>query len=324
MGLKSGAKKFQSFIYTTNKCYQSSKLHTPVRRYNKEHQYLKKYSNFKTYHAQKNVTKTPLISHIFHSSTCKILLLITQHKLLMKPIKPIYTSILSLTIALALPAYGQTSTETIPLKERIDTAIIQFEKTNKHNFSFKVNRYENEEGTITQSLEQFDPKREKHQRWSLIMLNDEAPSEKAQNKFAAKKLDEGDKHSSVIIKLAKLIKTKSLRIIEEDDVKITASFDVYVEQLGHKASEQLKGTLHYSKLDKYIQSFEITNTNTFSPVFTANISHFLMSVNFIKLNEAILTKEVSLSMRGKMAWVVKINEVSKDTYYDYEYWGALK
>ena len=69
-----------------------------------------------------------------------------------------------------------TTTELALFKEQLNRACIKFENTNKELWSYKISRYENEEGNISSSIEQhFSQARE---RWILRQINGQLPTKK--------------------------------------------------------------------------------------------------------------------------------------------------
>ncbi|WP_088329105.1 hypothetical protein [Lacimicrobium sp. SS2-24] len=210
------------------------------------------------------------------------------------------------------------------LKQQILSAIHQFEQTDISQWSYQVSRYENEEGTVTSSLERFDPRHGEGKRWTLLRTNGQAPTEKQQQAFAAKKHENEKKNGSVnlTLKLNELIQVDSLQRVSEDEQHLHAQFKVYLNQLGKEASEQLQGYLVYDKAGAFIKHIEIVNTEEFSPMFSASIQDITLSLQFIKRHEAILTKQINLNMQGKFAFFTEINEVSTDAYSDYQYHGS--
>ena len=205
------------------------------------------------------------------------------------------------------------------LKRSVQNAVAAFEQTNRRDWSYTVSRYENEEGDITQSVEQFDGAKAQGEQWTLISLNQHTPTAKQQARFSASKTEQGKAEGqSFKIKLAELIQLDSLTLKQETEHKVIAEFDVNLPRLGDEASEALRGTLTLNKHDGFIESLRILNTEAFSVMFTAKIESFELVLEFINIDGATLPKKQTMSMTGKFALFTQINEVSEDNFTDYQ------
>lgn len=209
------------------------------------------------------------------------------------------------------------------LQQTISDAISRFEQTSRNDWSYRITRYENEEGDVTSSIETFNPANESGKRWSLLRINGQEPTEKQAKKFVKskqKKSKKGNEHN-FSVKLRDIIQLDSLELLSEDQNTIQASFEVYLSQLGEDATEDLKGKLTYGKDQAFIESIEITNTDVFSPVFSAEITEFKLTFRFLNIGEAVLPDRQDLSMKGTFAFFTEIDEVSTDTFSEYQYMG---
>ncbi|WP_124916934.1 hypothetical protein [Alteromonas flava] len=206
----------------------------------------------------------------------------------------------------------------------IDDAISRFESTSLKEWAYQVERFENEEGDITHSLEQFEPANGLSNAWSLVRINDQLPSQQQREAFAERKNQSQDAEESAnfSISLRELIQVDTLIPINEDRHFIYAQFDVYFSQLGEAESKFLLGTLKYAKHEDYIAQVTIVNTAPLSPMFTAKITELEFSLSFLQIDQAILPEKISLNMLGTFAIFTEIDEVSVDTFSDYEYRGA--
>lgn len=219
------------------------------------------------------------------------------------------------------------------LRDTIAKAITHYEQSPRKLWSYRVSNYENEEGDISSSIEQFDPSLPKRQQWTLLSINGETPSPKQQQKFVDKKHKENKKNTDVQneeenqegqnirLQFRELIQLETLERASETDDKLKANFKVSLEKLGKKASKKLQGQLTYDKNEQFIEHIVITNTASFSPVFSAKITDFKITFNFSKLNDSILPKEYELSMKGTFAFFTEIEEVSTNTFSDYRFVG---
>lgn len=210
------------------------------------------------------------------------------------------------------------------LQEKISQAITQFENTNKNRWAYQVSRFENEEGTITSSIERFEPNTGKNaqpeKQWTLLQMNDKAPTKQQQIKFRDSKLKQAKSkqagsHYSFVLR--EIIDIDSLVFFAENDTHMQMSFDVYIEKLGDDAKGKLQGKLFYNKHQHLIEEIVIKNNAEFSPMFSANITDLTLTFNFISINDNILPKQHGMKMKGTFAFFTEINETSTDTFSDY-------
>lgn len=206
------------------------------------------------------------------------------------------------------------------LKQTISRAITEFEQTDRTRWSYQVSRYENEEGDITRSVEQYHPSKNVSEEWSLISLNGNQPTQKQIQKFVDKKqknaTDKENKSLSLLLK--EIIQVETVKFESENDDYLTASFNVDLSRLVN-ASEKLIGSLTFNKEHQFIESIEITNLAAFSPMFSAKITDFKLSFSFLKIDDAILAHEQRLNMQGTFAFFTEILEESKDVFSNYQY-----
>lgn len=209
------------------------------------------------------------------------------------------------------------------LPQVIAQAITQYEQTSRQDWSYRISRYENEEGDISSSIELFDPAKDRNNPWTLLSVNGQLPSIKQQQKFAKNKQQVDDaEQRNFSLKLRDIIQIDSLQLISEEQTTLQASFNVFLSQLGEEATENLRGLLIFDKAQQFIETIEITNTGVFSPVFGAQISEFKLTFRFIKIDTAILPKQHELVMKGSFAFFTKIEETSSDIFTDYRYVGS--
>ncbi len=202
----------------------------------------------------------------------------------------------------------------------LEFALNQIESTALQNWSYRVSRYENEEGTVSSSLESFDPRRQFDDRWQLEQINDQPPTAKQQQDFKTRKVKaaKNEDSKSVSIRLRDLIQADTLQWTFEDTTTVHGQFDVFLARLGEDASKKLTGKLKLNKEHGHIETLTVTNSEAFSPMFSANITDFTLSFRFEKHSDAVLLVEQNLAMQGTFAWVTQINEVSKDRFFDYQ------
>ena len=226
----------------------------------------------------------------------------------------------------ALNAVENTTTELASLKVKMNRAISKFENTNKTLWSYKISRYEDEEGDITSSIEQHSPK--ENEPWSLKKINGQAPTKKQIKKFVKKKQEqsstdekEDSQAENIQLTLRKLINLESLSIVSTDEQHIVMAFDVHIKKLGKDAMGKLKGKLVYQKHKQFIEKIIIWNNTEFSPMFTANITDLVLTFTFVHIDGAVLVKENQMKMKGSFAYFTEINETSLDSFSEYLYQG---
>ena len=224
-----------------------------------------------------------------------------------------------LLFIVSLSAQAKT-TSLKDLQTVISQAITKFEQTSRKQWAYQVSRFENEEGDITQSIEMHAPHIDSQRPWQLLSLNGETPTAKQMQAFTERKskqaANEGKSHT---LSLRELIQIDSLKIRVENKESLQASFDVYIERMGKKASKKLTGHLTYNKLKAFIETIEVVNTDTFSPVFSAKITDFQLTMQFQNIDESILPLQHDLNMKGTFAFFTEIDEVSSDVFTNYQW-----
>lgn len=207
------------------------------------------------------------------------------------------------------------------LQKTITDSIKLFEQTNKQHWSYKITRYENEEGDITSSTEQYSPSNSIATSWKLIEKNGEQPNQKQLHAFIKhkRKLAQKDNvQGNISVPLRDMIDINSLALITENEQYLELQFNVKLSQFDDESLEKLNGYLQYNKKQAYIEKIVIINQAPFSPIFSANISDFKLSFSFIRLNNSILENQQRMVMKGTFAIFTDIDEVSIDNYTDYK------
>lgn len=220
-------------------------------------------------------------------------------------------------------AVDELPTAAADLQSTIAAAISQFEQRSRRDWAYRVDRYENEEGDISSSIELYDPANAPDSQWQLLSINGRTPDNKQQRKFAAAKQQQAKAagQQSFSVTLSELIQLDSLQLTFDSPQYLQASFGVHLSQLGNDVSKKLQGSLRFNKTLHYIDSIEISNTANFSPLFSANISEFNLTLRFTKIDNAILPQQQQMRMKGTFAFFTQIDEVSTDTFSDYRYVG---
>lgn len=219
-------------------------------------------------------------------------------------------------------AAENTPENLVSIKKKINNAIVKFEMTEREHWSYRISRYENEEGDITSSVEQYSP--QSKEPWLLKQINGEQPTNKQIINFAKQKQEQNNtknQGSNIQLKLRELINQESLSLVSTDDKHIVMAFNVNLEKLGKDAIGKLQGELTYQKDEQFIEKISIWNNAAFSPMFTAKITDLAITFTFFQINGAVLTKQNEMKMKGSFAYFTEINETSIDNFSDYLYQG---
>jgi hypothetical protein len=215
-----------------------------------------------------------------------------------------------------------TTTELASFKDKVNSAIVKFEKTNKKFWSYKISRYEDEEGDISSSIEEHLP--HTNEQWLLREINGQLPTQKQIKNFAKKKQKQNNtqkQEENIQLTLRELINTESLSLVSSDEKHIVMAFDVYMKRLGKDSIGKLKGKLVYKKEQQFIEQISVWNNAEFSPMFTAKITDLAITLTFLHINGAVLAKQNTMKMEGSFAYFTDINETSEDNFSDYLYQG---
>lgn len=219
-------------------------------------------------------------------------------------------------------AAENTPEELTSIKEKINNAIVKFEKTERERWSYRISRYENEEGDITSSIERYSP--QSNEPWLLEQINGEQPTKNQMKHFTKKKAEQSTKKtqgSNIQLKLRELINQESLSLVSIDENNIVMAFDVNLKKLGEDSMGKLQGQLTYQKDEQFIEKISIWNNAEFSPMFTAKITDLAITFIFSHINGAVLNKHNEMKMKGSFAYFTEINETSLDVFSDYQYQG---
>lgn len=238
----------------------------------------------------------------------------------------LYYFFLILLSTVTFPSFAEQAPpeSPLPLEKKLLRAISDIANSPRKAWSVTVSNYENEEGEITSSIEQFTPNKAQINQWSLVEINGEVPTSKQIKSFNKRKnnKDASQQEKRYKIDFNTLIKADSFKLLEEKPQKLTVGFLINMdnfEELGEDAKDKLAGKLIYDKTMHYIEKIIIFNTEEFDPMFSATISKLLISFDFIKLNNAILPKQVGMEMKGSFAFFTQIDEVSTTTFSNYQF-----
>lgn len=237
-------------------------------------------------------------------------------------IKLSYLIVLLSSVFFSSHAADNKSDEHVLFTEKIERAIIKFETTQPEYWSYNISRYENEEGEVTSSIEQYNPL--SAEPWLLKQVNGITPSTEQAKQFSQQKRDQENSRKesgNIKLKLRELINQQSLFLVSNNESTIVMRFSVELKKLGKDAIGKLQGELIYRKDDAFIETITIWNKAPFSPMFTANITDLKIIFTFTHIDGAVLTKKNEMQMKGTFAYFTEINETSLDAFSDYKYQG---
>ena len=132
------------------------------------------------------------------------------------------------TCSASLQALENSTSDNSSLKQKVSQAIEKFEQTTSENWTYQIDRYENEEGDISSSIEKHSPLDDEHQPWTLIRINGKAPTKKQAAQFTDKKIEQAKKlkkGSNFSIRLREIINKDSLELVTENDTHMNMSFN---------------------------------------------------------------------------------------------------
>jgi len=213
-------------------------------------------------------------------------------------------------------AAENTTMKLISLKEKVNNAIIKVEHTDQGLWSYNISRYEEEEGDISSSIEQYSPKAS--EPWLLKKINGQLPTEKQIKRFAKNKQEQ---EGNIQLQLRALIDQETLSLVSIDEKNIVMEFNVNLKKLGEDSIGKLQGKLTYQKDKQFIEKILIWNNEDFSPMLAAKITDLAITFTFLHINGSVLTKQNKMEMKGSFAYFTEINETSLDTFSDYLYQG---
>ncbi|KZN47253.1 hypothetical protein JL49_04530 [Pseudoalteromonas luteoviolacea] len=199
----------------------------------------------------------------------------------------------------------------------VEKAIAKFQATERSKWAFTYHNNEIEEGEKTEVYAQYVPHNPRGERWQLLKLNGIRPTKKEAKNFASHR-----EHEGYSIKLTELINPKALLLDKETDQTITFSYPVQLADLGKDAIGKLIGTVKINKSTANIEEVNIINTEAFSPIALADISHFKLSMQFQTINNSVLPKNTYMEMNGTFSFFVDIEETSQTTFSNYQFLGT--
>ncbi len=224
---------------------------------------------------------------------------------------------------------NKVSEENLTLKEKVEQAISKYEQSTRKNWAYHISSYENEEGDITSSVEQFIPAPEVEKQWTLIRMNGETPTQKQIKKFLDNKIKQAkakdkdqEEDSNYSVALREIINLESLTFSSENTSHLKMNFNVYLSELGEDSIGKLQGSLSYNKQHKFIEHINIKNNAEFSPMFSANITELKLAFSFTNINDNVLPLQQEMEMKGTFAYFTEINETSTDSFSNYNYKGS--
>ena len=235
-----------------------------------------------------------------------------------------------LALAITTSSFAEAEAQaTTTWQTKIDAALNKFENRRQLDWSFTVKGFEDEEGEVTQQIETYQPAETIEASWTLVEVNGEAPSEERLKDYYERKRkrfeeaqeqaeeQDGEQEQSFSIIIRDLIIFDTLKLDSETETHSILSFDVNFDQRGIDAGDALTGKLFYDKKGAYIDRMEITNVESFSPAFSADIEKFSIAFAFQQIEKVVLPTLMSMNLEGTYAFFADIKEVSEVRYEDY-------
>lgn len=197
----------------------------------------------------------------------------------------------------------------------VKSAVKKFKDTKYENWQFTITQVENEEGDVSTSTQSHDPSREPNQKWQLVSLNGEAPSDRKRKKYSKKMHTEYGSYRPR--NFFDNIVMDSLQLAHKTEEHLTFEFDVVTEEFGDDANDKLRGQFILNREQNFIESLTINNTESFSPQFLVTVSHLTLDLRYEQKDESILVKDIVMNLKGNLG-PIEINEVNEVTFGDYK------
>ena len=230
--------------------------------------------------------------------------------------KNYYLLVICIGAIFNVKAENSSNEQLTALKAKVEDAIAKAEQTNSDLWSYKLSRYENEEGDVSSSIEHYKP--QSNEQWILEQINGQTPTKSEIKEFLENKQEQ---KGNIQVKLRQLINQQSLSIVSVDQESFVMAFNVNLKKLGDDSVGKLQGELTYNQGKQFIETISIWNNAEFSPMFTANITDLAITFTFVDIDGAVLVNKNEMMMKGSFAYFTEINETSVDTYSDYLYLG---
>lgn len=170
----------------------------------------------------------------------------------------------------------------------------------------------------------FDPARQESERWTLLLVNERAPTADEIEEYLDEKAGDngwagdGDDEPNTIVSM---VEPEGLELIEETDTHYLFRFVPDEDELDEGFAEYLDATLRISKLDgPWLESIDIHSNGPFRPQFGVRVRDFVTRMTFAQAGPGgpIVPRslEVKISLRALL--VISVDEHIITTYDEYE------
>ncbi|WP_100641400.1 hypothetical protein [Alteromonas facilis] len=207
-------------------------------------------------------------------------------------------------------------------KALVIEALERIEASMHDEWEFKVKRESIEDGIPESSIELYSPNLSYEERWKLLRVNDAKPTKKQQQSFQkrmGKYLQQNNGvQNNLGLNIFEVVNIDTLTLTSKTTALASFSFEVNYPGFAKEANRALIGTLFYDINRQYVSFIEIKNRQDFSPAFSVSVSYLYVRFDFALLDDAIVNKENYLEIVGKVAFISRFEEISRDKYYGYK------
>jgi len=213
-------------------------------------------------------------------------------------------SLLSPGLALAQPELVERALRSL---DRADARRWAFTETITENGTTRVARH--------------DPTRPEDERWTLVTVDEQPPTDEQREAFAARLVAEQDEQSEAE-EIRSMITPGTLEMVEQTATDAVFRFKPTSEDEDDREfNERLVGTLRVAGVagDPRLQSVELRASKPFSAAFGVKIKAFSLLMTYAPVGSAgaVLPREVRIELRGRAMLVKKIEERVEVRFDDY-------
>ena len=169
----------------------------------------------------------------------------------------------------------------------------------------------------------FDPSLEGSQRYALLAVNGQAPSEEELQKYRerkekAKKSDDGFSIRNMP-EMASIIHHSTLKPLDEDDAVIKYQFKPKLDiPIIKNVIHKLDGEMHFCKQDEIVKRIKIVNSKTFTPIPSFKIEKLFGEAVFdLVADGQVQLVGTEMRLKGKKFFVSALEQEAIAVYSDY-------
>ena len=177
----------------------------------------------------------------------------------------------------------------------------------------------------------FDPTQPEGERWTLLMIDGRAPTDKESAEYAENdhhfgdgNSDDDDSDDNAI----DMVEPETLQLVEETDDYWLLSFvptddDDDDDDVGRKVLESMQGTVKIIKDGEYLAYIDIHNERPIRPQFGVKMKKFLMHMSFgpIAGDGPVVMRSMDFAINLNAFVVVRVNEAESLAFSNFEYAG---